>query len=175
MAAQHARQSHPTTGPKTETTKRFLCIFGAARQMPATRSQKGRKRVAVKRDQAACGSGRKLPERSLAVVGLLSHSGILPSRSAYSPSHRRTQSGAQNSSRLRTRRDMNIVARRYSPRIRPSNASPRLKVSRNLLGHNGLRAAEKLSEIPPNWGKAPVFRVHFATVPRRMTPVSFLQ
>src|SRR5262249_43244212 len=51
VAPQDAGESHPSTSPKPETADRLVGVFRAARQVPATRPNKGRKRVAIERDR----------------------------------------------------------------------------------------------------------------------------
>jgi hypothetical protein len=59
VASQDAGEGHPSTRPKAETADRLIGIFRAAWQMPATRTDKGGQRVAIKRDQTSPGEARQ--------------------------------------------------------------------------------------------------------------------
>jgi hypothetical protein len=59
VASQDAGEGHPSTRPKAETADRLIGIFRAAWQMPATRTDKGGQRIAIKRDQTAPGEARQ--------------------------------------------------------------------------------------------------------------------
>ena len=67
LAAQQARQGHPSAAPQSETLDGFVTIDRACRQMPAIVANQRRQRVAVNPDQSATGIARKALHRCGAV------------------------------------------------------------------------------------------------------------
>jgi hypothetical protein len=62
VAAQQARQRHPSARPQAETVDRLVGIVGAGRKVPAAGADQPRQRVSVERNQAA-------PEQARGVAG----------------------------------------------------------------------------------------------------------